>query len=154
MSEFVVDLLTRQRVMEVYPIVRQIAPGLTLKAWQRHAAVLLRDRSGGRGIILIRRASQRFPCGLCSFRLDEDLRHGRILTAEDATVMTTLGAREAYDALVQGIEQVATSRHCTAVRWLLAQPPSEFGDLPRSTAVWAPLPHAHLRVTSQNSAPP
>ena len=139
MSEFVVELLSPARVMEVYPLIRQIAPGVTLKAWQRHATFILRSRGGLRGMILVRRKTQRFPCGLCSYRQDQDLRLGKILTAEDAVVMTTWGAREAYDALVRGVEQIATMNDCHAVRWLLLHAPADIIEVQRGATVWTPV---------------
>ncbi len=139
MSGFAIEELTPQRVMEVYPLVRQLVPGITLETWRRHAGSILRDRSGNRGIALLRRAGQRFPCGMCAFHLDHDLRLGRMLTAEHGVVMTSFGTREAFDALVQGVHDLAAARDCAVVRWMLPKAPSDLAELPRSTLFWAPL---------------
>lgn len=137
---FSVEVLSAQRVMEVFPLVRQLVPGISLESWRRHAASVLRDRSGRHGIVLVQRSGQRFPCGLCTIRLEQDLRQGRILTAEHGVVMASFGAREAFDALVQGVHEIAAARACVAVRWLLPKVPADPAELPRSTAIWAPLP--------------
>jgi hypothetical protein len=146
MSAFTVEILTASQVMEVYPLIRQLVPGLGLNGWRRYAGALLRDRSRNRGVALVRRAGQRFPCGLSCFRVDHDLRHGRLLTAEHALVMATFDAREAFAALVRGVQQLATERGCQAVRWLLADMPAEtlqpeIADIPVNALVWTPLHH-------------
>ena len=136
MSVFSIEVLTPPLVMEVYPLVRQIVPQLSLEGWRRYASGVLRDRSGKRGIVLLRRGGQRFPCGMCAFRLDQDLRQGRMLTAEHCVVMTSFGAREAFDALVQGVHDLAVDKGCAAVRWML---PADPGELPRNGVIWVPV---------------
>jgi hypothetical protein len=140
--------------MEVYPLVRQLAPGLTLQAWQRHAGLLLRRSAGAGGMLLVRRATHRFACGMCSFQVGHDLRHGRILMAEDLLVMTSLGANEARASLVQGIEQIAVARRCRAVRWLLSRPPECVADMPRSAMVWTKPCRPSLRLVPRVGGPP
>ncbi len=153
MGGFAVEVLTSQRVMEIYPLVRQIVPGITLESWRRHAAVVLRDRSGNRGIALLRRAGQRFPCGMCAFHLDHDLRLGRTLTAEHGMVMTSFGTHEAFDALVQGVQDLAAERRCAVVRWLLPKAAVDPAELPRSALLWVPIADVGPLTPPDGAAP-
>ncbi len=107
--------LTAERIAQAYPLVQASLPRVTLEAWQAFAAPLTaRGESGATGIIMV--AGERdYIAGLCSYRIAQDLVHGRLLSADHFLAFDMFDRRAAVHALAQGIEALARKRHCTAI---------------------------------------
>lgn len=118
---FTVETLTPDQFRSVYPLIRQVAPGLTLHQWLRFARQASSNRRGG-GIVAIRRRTRAFPCGLFCYRVEQDLERGRVLVAEHFVALDLLDPQAVLQALVTELEALGNRLGCTAVRSLVHQP--------------------------------
>ncbi len=126
--EILVEPMRVGDITLVWPLVRAAAPTLRISAWQRYARALA-DREvapGGadagkqvvrrRGIMLARRRSQRFPCGLVCYQVKPDRRFGSVMTAEHLIAIDLVDPRPVVRALVEHLEAAGRAMGCGAVR--------------------------------------
>jgi len=93
-----------------YPLVRAIAPEVTLDGWLDY--VERRCRSGGlMGLF----GENDLLMGLFSYRLGERLRHGRVLALDEFVTFELSHAAPGRAALMAAAEQLARSLGCTAL---------------------------------------
>jgi hypothetical protein len=121
MSGFTIGPLSPDQIHTVYPLIREAVPSLDLAGWVRFARQLIgprwrprRDAQGG--IIAIRRDGRDFPCGLFCYRVEEDLKLGRVLTADHFVAVDLLDPAAVLAALVAELDALAQRLDCRAVR--------------------------------------
>ncbi len=107
--------LTAERIAQAFPLVQMSLPQVTLDAWCDFAAALVaQGASAATGIILV--VGERDTiAGLCSYRVDHDLVHGRLLSAEHFLAFDLLDRRAVARALAEGLEGLARQHQCTAI---------------------------------------
>ncbi|HSZ92435.1 MAG TPA: hypothetical protein VK822_24015 [Acetobacteraceae bacterium] len=120
MGEFIIELLSREQIRAVYPLVREAVPTLDLPAWLRFARQLTGPRRGGQcGIVAARREGREFPCGLFCYRVEDDLKLGKVLIADHFVAVDLLDPAAVLAALVEELDSLAKRLGCQAVRSLL-----------------------------------
>jgi hypothetical protein len=120
MADFIIEVLSREQLPAVYPLVREAVPVLSLASWLRYARPLTGSRRAGQcGIIAARREGRVFPCGLFCYRVDEDLTLGRVLVADHFVAVDLLDPGAVLAALVEQLDVLAHRLKCKAVRSLV-----------------------------------
>jgi hypothetical protein len=120
MAEFVVEVLSRGQVRSVYPLVREALPALDLAAWLRFARPFTSARRGAQcGIVAARRESRAFPCGLFCYRVEDDLKLGKVLIADYFVAVDLLDPASVLAALLEELDSLAKRLGCQAVRSLV-----------------------------------
>jgi hypothetical protein len=120
MSEFIIEVLSREQIRSVYPLVREAFPTLDLSAWLRFARQLTGLRRGGQcGIVAARREQRAFPCGLFCYRVEDDLKLGKVLVADHFVAVDLLDPAAVLAALVEELDGLAKRLGCQAVRSLV-----------------------------------
>ena len=120
MADFIIEVLSPEQVRSVYPLVREAFPTLDLSGWLRFARQLVGPRRGGQcGIVAARREGRQFPCGLFCYRVEEDLKLGKVLIADHFVAVDLLDPAAVLAALVEELDSLAKRLGCQAVRSLL-----------------------------------
>lgn len=120
MADFIIEVLSRDQIRAVYPLVREAFPTLDLSGWLRFARQLTGSRRGGQcGIVAARRESRVFPCGLFCYRVEHDLKLGRVLVADHFVAVDLLDPASVLAALVEELDGLAKRLGCQAVRSLV-----------------------------------
>jgi len=120
MADFIIEMLCRDQIRSVYPLVREAVPTLDLAGWLRFARQLIGARPTGQcGIIAARREGRTFPCGLFCYRVEHDLKLGRVLVADHFVAVDLLDPGAVLTALVEALDAVAKRLGCQAVRSLV-----------------------------------
>jgi hypothetical protein len=120
MADFIIEVLSREQIRSVYPLVREAFPTLDLSAWLRFARQLTGPRRGGPcGIVAARREGRAFPCGLFCYRVDDDLKLGKVLVADHFVAVDLLDPAAVLVALVEELDNLAKRQGCQAVRSLV-----------------------------------
>ena len=119
MADFIIEVLTRDQVRSVFPLVREAVPTLSLSAWLHFARQLTGTRRGGQcGIVAARREGRVFPCGLFCYRVEDDLELGKVLMADHFIAVDLLEPAAVLVALVEELDDLAKRLGCQAVRSL------------------------------------
>jgi hypothetical protein len=114
MADFIIEVLS------LYPLVREAVPSLDLPAWLRFARQLTDPRRAGQcGIVAARRGGRAFPCGLFCYRVEDDLKLGKVLTADHFVAVDLLDPAGVLAALVEELDGLAKRLGCHAVRSLV-----------------------------------
>lgn len=108
--QFYVDALTPAQAGQAYPLIRAVAPEVTIEAWRDY--VQRRYRSGGMlglwdgrdGII-----------GVLSYRLGERMRHGLVLALDDFVTFELSRAAPGRQALLDAAENLGRDLGCTGL---------------------------------------
>jgi hypothetical protein len=120
MADFIIEVLSRDQIRAVYPLVREAFPTLDLSGWLRFARQLTGPRRSGQcGIIAARREGRAFPCGLFCYRVETDLKLGRVLVADHFVAVDLLDPAAVLVALVEELDDLAKRSGCQAVRSLV-----------------------------------
>ena len=83
MADLIIELLSREQIRSVYPLIREAFATIDLSTWLRFARQLTGPRRAGQcGIVTVRREARTFPCGLFCYRVEDDLKLGKVLTAD------------------------------------------------------------------------
>lgn len=114
--DLVIEPFVAADIRTLFPLMREVAPTLGLQPWVHHAKSLLRLRGRRAGILVARRRANRFPCGAVCYRLDRDIRHGLVLTAEPYITLDLLHPHAVLLALERAIDDIARASGCGAVR--------------------------------------
>jgi hypothetical protein len=99
----------------VFPLVRAAVSGVDLETWQGHVRSLgdgMPSRPSG---TLGLRNEAGYVCGLLVFRVDQDLRHGRVLAISLFIALDLVNEEEAAGALLQAAEAKARELRCAAM---------------------------------------
>lgn len=117
---FIVAPLTAAEFHPAYPLIRAVAPRVSLAEWLRFARrATARGRSRQEGVTTVRHEGRRHPCGLCCWRRDLDLESGQVLTAEHIIAVDMLDPAPAIDALTVELERLAGRLGCASIRSVL-----------------------------------
>jgi hypothetical protein len=120
MAEFIIDLLGRDQIRSVYPLIREAVATIDLSNWLRFARQFTGARRAGQcGIVTVRREGRAFPCGLFCYRVEEDLNLGKVLTADHFVAVDLLDPGAVLAALVKELDVLAERLGCQAVRSLV-----------------------------------
>jgi hypothetical protein len=120
MTGFIIDVLSRDQIRSVYPLIRHAVPSIDLATWLRFARQLTGPRRGGHSsIVTVRRAGRVFPCGLFCYRVEDDLKLGKILVADHFVAIDLLDPDAVLAALVGELDRLAKRLGCQAVRSLV-----------------------------------
>jgi hypothetical protein len=120
MADFEIEELTRDQIRSVYPLIREAVPTLDLPTWLRFARQLAGPRRGSQGgIIAARRAGRVFPSGLFCYRVEDDLKLGKVLSADHFVAVDLLDPGAVLAALVEELDGLAKRLGCKAVRSLV-----------------------------------
>ena len=120
MGEFIIEVLSRDQLRYVYPLVREAFPTLDLSGWLRFGRQLTGPRRTGQcGIVAARREGRVFPCGLFCYRVEDDLELGKVLIADHFVAIDLLNPAVVLAALVEELDHLAKRLDCQAVRSLV-----------------------------------
>ena len=113
----IVEPLPADLIAAVFPLMRSANPNLSLAVWRRFAK---RAVSGAmlapHGVLIARRPSQRYPSGAVCYSRHRDIHQASILTAEHFVAMDLLYPEKIIEALITGLEPVATRLGCASIR--------------------------------------
>jgi hypothetical protein len=127
-SELTVQPFVAGDMRTVFPLMRQVDPSLDLKRWMLFARPLIGRRDGRAGILVARRAKNRFPCGAVCFHVTRDLQLGAVLTAEHFITLDLLYPQAVLTALSTALDEVAARLHCSAVRAIVRSSSAAIAD--------------------------
>ena len=119
---FIAKQLTPDRVDDAFPIARAAVPGLTLERWRAFAgeSVAVADRAAPPGIMVVEN-DRGYIQGLCTYRLQHDMRHGTILTVDDLVALDLVDDGQIVSTLVDALEARARAFGCSAIRLHVAE---------------------------------
>jgi hypothetical protein len=119
---FIAKQLVPGRVDDAFPIARAAVPSLTLERWRAFAgdSVAVADRAAPPGIMVVEN-ERGYIQGLCTYRLQHDMRHGTILTVDDLVVLDLVDDGVVVAALVDALEARARAFGCSAIRLHVAE---------------------------------
>lgn len=124
-----VEALAAGDIRPLFPLVQAVEPGLLWSQWDRYARRMVKASPRAKeGIFVARRRGQVHPCGAVCFRLDRDLRHGLVLTAEHFIAVDLLYPQAVLAALAQALDALADRFHCAAVRAILHESDAMVAD--------------------------
>ncbi len=116
-----VQLLTEGKSAQVYPLVQLRRPNLSQDEWHRFTAAYLepdtKSEPGERGI-LTAEDDRGYIFAMLAFTMVIDLRHGRVLIAQDVVAVTVLDRfrKVVISELFHALEDLARQKQCVAVR--------------------------------------
>ena len=93
-----------------YPLVRTVAPGVSVEQWSIHARKV-RMRGGLLGLI----GAENALFGFLTYRNEESLRHGRIFRIDIFVTFELNRAAPGRKALCEAAEALARKQGCTAI---------------------------------------
>lgn len=112
-----VQQLTEGKIVQAFPLVQFLKPGLSLEDWlQFTAAHLNTEKVGERGILTVE-DDRGYIVAMLAYSVDPDLSHGRALVAKDVIAVTSLDKwrKSAISALFGTLEEIAREMRCMAV---------------------------------------
>jgi hypothetical protein len=118
----VARLLEKEAVERAYPLVHNLAPGVTLARWNEFARPQIAARAGERphGLMTIRNPAG-YILGLYGFEVRDELRENRTLCISNIIVPNVPGRDWIWDSMAESIDALAADYRCRAVR-------AEIGD--------------------------
>jgi hypothetical protein len=129
MAPITVEPLQADQLRSVFPLIREVAPNLTLPDWLRFGRQLTASRRATQaGIIAARRSGRDFPCGMFCYRVYQDLERGRVLGAEHFVAVDILDPQAVLAALVAELDALGRRLGCDAVRSLVHGAQHEISD--------------------------
>lgn len=114
-------LLDKAGIDRAYPLVRNIAPGVTLERWNRFARPQISARSAKwpRGLMTVQNAAG-YILGLFGFEVRDDLHQSRTLCIRNIIVPNVPGRDTIWASLVDAAETLAGTNRCQGIRAELA----------------------------------
>jgi hypothetical protein len=114
--------LTAQDIGLAYPLICAALPDIDLAAWRSFARGIadLPSPFPAGGVCLRNEAG--YLCGVLTYRIDRDLRHGTALTIDVFAALDVTGEEAAFHALLHAAEEKAHELRCAAVRIHLEKP--------------------------------
>lgn len=131
----------------VFPLIREIAPSLTLAAWLRQSKRLTSARIRSHfGVMTAIRLGRPFPIGLLCYRRHTDVVRGQVLTAEYVVAMELLDQRPVVMAMVAALEARARELGCAGTFAIIpkfsedvSRALQEGGHQPQGAILWKTL---------------
>ena len=108
----VVEHPGREGLRAAFALIRLTHPDVDLRSWLRFAA----PRRKRHGVVTVRHRAQPYPCGVCCFSRDRDLRLGEVLTAQHLVALDLLDPAPLLSALLDELESLAARLGCAAMR--------------------------------------
>lgn len=108
--QFYVDALTPVQADCAYPLIRAVAPEVSLEGWQDY--VQRRYRSGG---LLALWDTRGGIVGVLSYRLGERMRHGLVLALDDFVTFELSQSAPGRAALLEAAEKLGRDLGCTGL---------------------------------------
>ena len=110
-------LLDQNTIDQAYPLVRNLANGITLDRWGRFARPFVSTRSSPwpRGLMTIQNEAG-YILALFGFEVRDDLYENRTLCIENIVIASIPGRDTIWAAMVNAAEQLATMHGCHAIR--------------------------------------
>lgn len=108
--------LSRDRVAQAYPVVREIAGDLTLESWADFVRSMAADEGRidwPRGIIVA--DLEGYIRGMFTFHVVPDLRHGRTLVIGNFAVLQMVARKSLADSLLEAVHELARRHRCKAI---------------------------------------
>ncbi len=102
-------------LLQAYPLVREVAPEVTLDQWRRYARALIRSPRERQSGIVALRCENNYLRGLFAYRVVPDLLSGRTLVVDCLAVSTLFSPGEIADALLAEAERIAQRHRCATV---------------------------------------
>lgn len=116
-------------VRPLFPLVQAQEAGLTWFQWQAYAKRVAKShRMAREGILVARRSGQPLPCGAVCYRIDRDLRFGRILTVEHVIALDLLYPQSVRSALTAALERLALNLGCNIIRAIVPDHHAEVAE--------------------------
>lgn len=114
--DLVLETLGPEQVWTVYPLISAADPSITLVGWLRYARQAAGRGHARRGVLVARRPALRHPSGAVCYRSERHVRHGVLLTAEHYVALDIVQPEAVLAALVAGLDRVAETLGCAAIR--------------------------------------
>ena len=113
---FHVAALSDDQVPQAFPLIQATWPGADLNAWQGFVR-FFNDRAAAKdaGVLSLRDPAG-YICGVLAYRLDRDLRAGRMLAVPLFTAVDLINSPRTVGALLNVAEMRATELGCTGVQ--------------------------------------
>lgn len=128
-DEFSLLSLREGRIAQAYPLIREVAEGVSLERWQVYAAALTApsERAKPATGVLAVQSPEGTIRGLASYHVGLDLALGRVLVVEQFVVSSRLYRRFVATHLLEGLDELARKLGCAAIhatfprkfRWLV-----------------------------------
>jgi hypothetical protein len=113
----VVERLSQAQIRSVYPLMREVAPALSLARWLKYARPVATPQAQRRsGVLVAHRRGVAHPIGAVCYRRDRDMLFGSTLTAEHFIAVELLSPEPVLKALLTELDRVAAELHCAAIR--------------------------------------
>jgi hypothetical protein len=120
MSGFTSQIIHLGEARLVFPLIRELVPGLGLKDWMQFARYATNPRRAEEnGIVAVTRHGRAMPCGLFLYRRERQLSGKAVLVAEHFVALDVLDAQPVLDALVEELDALARRLSCDATRVLV-----------------------------------
>ena len=113
--ELIIKLLDRESVDQAFPLACLSASGLSLEEWRRFATGSAGALGASHGVLSIQNRSGVIQ-GLCSYRFETSLRHGKVCVAEDLVALDLMDDTCVADALLRALEDLARRGGAAALR--------------------------------------
>ncbi len=128
-NTYAVKFLPMDKVPQAFPVMQNLV-GLSLDRWQRYARARVEaeySHPGSAGIVAIENR-QGYIHGLFGYRVDMDLRCGRVLLCENLVALGLFDAEAVLDVLVEAMESLARDKHCGAIHVRVPRPPDQASE--------------------------
>ena len=115
-SEYSIKHLSAERVVQAYPLARDILGCSSVDDWAAFAEPLTRPASSNhpeQGIIVIERNT--YIRGLFSYLVRQGLNGNRVLDVQNFTVLEMAGGERVTDELIKGAERIARRLRCNSL---------------------------------------
>lgn len=119
---FIAKQLLPERLDDAFPIARAAVPSLSLERWRAFAgeSVAVADRATPPGIMVVEN-DRGYIQGLCTYRLQHDMRLGTILTVDDLVALDLVDDGAIAGVLIDALEARARAFGCSAIRLHVAE---------------------------------
>src|SRR4051794_22018210 len=113
---FHVAALSADQVPQAFPLIRATWPSADLIAWQSFVAFFNDHKfAGDAGVLAIRDPADAI-CGVLAYRLDRDLRFGRMLAVQLFTAIDLINSARTVRALLDAAEARAVELGCMGIQ--------------------------------------
>jgi len=127
-SVFAVERLTDERASHAFPLVQASNPGIELPAWldfvRFHNSQFPADNSG----VMAMRDSTDCFCGVFAYRIEQDVRNGRIFSIQLFVAADIMNSLSTVRALLDAAETSASKLVCAAVQVRLSKDQAVMGS--------------------------
>ncbi len=118
--------LAAEQIDQAFPLVRLLAPTLSLEHWRGFARAMTQppSASAGRGGIVVLADAAGYLFGLFSYVDCPDLLHGPTLQVDNLVIAHLVECREATQVLEREMRDIARRLDCRGIHVRLARPPA------------------------------